>query len=133
MNDIELLRVEDVMRIFHASRITVYRWLALARQGKHGLPLPIGGRKQKLLWNRDAIEEYCRSTPEQQQAEKERQQRQEATAATVALLERYDIPYTLPSEQNCKIAENSTEENQDRGKIAGPGYRKVNPPQKRTK
>jgi hypothetical protein len=37
----------------------VYRWVALARKGKCKFPLTVGGRKQKLLWHRHAIEEFC--------------------------------------------------------------------------
>jgi len=131
MNDIELFQVEDIMRIFHASRVTVYRWLALARQGKHGLPLPVGGHKQRLLWSRASIEEYCRaqSAPSPEEiAERERRQRQDA--AVIALLERYEIPYALPSEQDGKISEDSANEDQSRVKVSGPTYRMVKYPRK---
>jgi len=53
-----LLTVSDVMKIFGVSQVSVYRWVALARQGKHRFPLPIGDYKQKLRWNRDAIVAY---------------------------------------------------------------------------
>jgi transposase-like protein len=51
----DTLTIHDVMRIFHVSQVTVYRWVSLTRQGNGNFPLPIGGRKQKLLWNPDAI------------------------------------------------------------------------------
>ena len=59
-----LLTIADIMRIFCVSQGTVYRWLDLARQGKHPLPLPIGdcigNRKQKrrLRWSRESILAY---------------------------------------------------------------------------
>jgi transposase len=56
---IELLTIKDITRVFHVSQQTVYRWVALARKGKSKFPLPIGGRKQKLLWHRHIIEDYC--------------------------------------------------------------------------
>ena len=56
MQNIEpLLGIHDVMKIFNISQPTVYRWLALARQGKSRFPLPVGNMKQKLRWNRADI------------------------------------------------------------------------------
>jgi predicted DNA-binding transcriptional regulator AlpA len=52
------LVIQDVMRIFHVSQPTVYRWIAEARAGKSRFPLPINGtdgRKRKLLWNHNDI------------------------------------------------------------------------------
>ena len=63
-----LLTIADIMRIFCVSQITVYRWLDLARQGKHPLPLPIGEcignrrQKQRLRWNREAILAYLNAS-----------------------------------------------------------------------
>jgi hypothetical protein len=48
-------------------------------------------------------------------------------------LEHYEIPSTLASKQDGEIAENSTEKDRDGSKAIGHRYRKVNPPQKRTK
>jgi len=54
-----LLTVEDIMRMFHITRVTVYRWTALARRNQSRFPLPVGGHKQKLCWNRTDIERFC--------------------------------------------------------------------------
>ena len=135
MNELELLRVEDIVRIFHISRVTIYKWVNLARQNKHAFPLPVGGPKQRLLWSRAAIEKYCRSqsapSPEEQ-AEKERRQCQDA--AVIALLEHYAIPYDLESKRdNDEIAEAPPNEDEPRVEVSGPTFRRVNPPQKRRK
>jgi len=53
-----LLTVADLMVIFVVSQMTIYRWVALARQGKHPFPLPIGGHKQKLRWSKESILAY---------------------------------------------------------------------------
>jgi predicted DNA-binding transcriptional regulator AlpA len=58
-----LLNVEDLMRMFHISRVTLYRWIALARKGEGHFPLPVFGRKQKLCWHRDAVEQFCKTQP----------------------------------------------------------------------
>ena len=66
-----LLTIADIMRIFCVSQITVYRWLDLARQGKHPLPLPIGEcignhkQKRRLRWNREAILAYLNASSPQ--------------------------------------------------------------------
>jgi transposase-like protein len=51
----ETLTAQDIMRIFHVSENTLYRWVAQSRAGKGQFPLPIGGHKQRLCWSRDAI------------------------------------------------------------------------------
>ena len=48
-------KVTDIMEEFGVSQITVYRWVALARQGKHWLPLPIGDRNQTLRWSQESL------------------------------------------------------------------------------
>jgi len=53
-----LLTIADIMRIFCVSQGTVYRWISLARKGKHRFPLPIGDHKQKHRWSREAILAY---------------------------------------------------------------------------
>jgi len=58
-----LLNVEDIMRMFHVSRVTVYRWIALARRNQSRFPLPVGGHKQKLCWNRADVERFCLAQP----------------------------------------------------------------------
>ena len=63
-----LLTIADIMRIFCVSQITVYRWLDLARQGKHPLPLPIGEcignhkQKRRLRWSRESILAYLNAS-----------------------------------------------------------------------
>ena len=58
MNMERLLTITDIMKIFGVSQVTVYRWIALARQGQHRFPLPIGDYKQKLRWSREVIAAY---------------------------------------------------------------------------
>ena len=58
-----LLNVEDIMRMFHVSRVTVYRWISLARRNQSRFPLPVGGHKQKLCWNRADVERFCLTQP----------------------------------------------------------------------
>ena len=54
----ETLTIEDIIRIFQVSTITVYRWVNLARAGKHSFPLPIGTIRQKLRWTKQSIIHY---------------------------------------------------------------------------
>ena len=59
MQNIEpLLSIRDIMTIFGISQPTVYRWIALARQGTSRFPLPVGDTKQKLRWSPDAIRTF---------------------------------------------------------------------------
>lgn len=53
-----LLTVEDIMVIFLVSRVTVYRWNRLAKEGKSQFPCAVGNRKQGLRWCREAILAY---------------------------------------------------------------------------
>ena len=53
-----LLTVEDIMVIFLVSRVTVYRWHRLAKEGRSRFPLAIGDTKQGLRWSREAILAY---------------------------------------------------------------------------
>jgi len=53
-----LLTVTDIMEIFGVTAVTVYRWISLARKGKHRFPLPIGDHKQQHRWSREAIIAY---------------------------------------------------------------------------
>ena len=52
-----LLTVEDIMMIFLVSRVTVYRWNRLAKEGgRSRIPCAIcGDEKQGLRWSRDAV------------------------------------------------------------------------------
>jgi predicted DNA-binding transcriptional regulator AlpA len=58
-----LLKVEDIMQLFHVSRVSVYRWIALSRKGEGTFPLPVFGRKQRLCWNRADVERFCQTQP----------------------------------------------------------------------
>ena len=62
MQDFETLTVEDLMRIFQLSRVSIYRRLREARAGRGGLPLPIpSGTKQRLRWNGETVREFLQS------------------------------------------------------------------------
>ena len=61
----ETLTIQDIMRIFHVSQVSVYRWVSLARQGKGNFPLPIGEHRQKLLWSRESIIAYQKTNETQ--------------------------------------------------------------------
>jgi len=64
MREIEpLLKVEDIMKIFGTSRITIYRWVKEARVGKSRFPAPLNGYKRRLLWSADMIARFCESEP----------------------------------------------------------------------
>ena len=54
----KLLTIADIMELFGVSRVSVYRWINLARKGQHRFPLPVGDHKQKLRWSREAIAAY---------------------------------------------------------------------------
>jgi predicted DNA-binding transcriptional regulator AlpA len=58
-----LLRVEDIMKIFGTSRVTIYRWVNEARAGKSRFPAPLNGTKRKLLWSADRIARFCETEP----------------------------------------------------------------------
>ena len=73
-----LLTIADIMKIFGVSRVSVYRWIAESRAGRGRFPLPIGGHKQKLRWNRDAILAYQNANnpqPEKIESAAQRQKR----------------------------------------------------------
>lgn len=53
-----LLTVGDLMVFFLVSRVTIYRWNRLAKEGKSRFPLPVGDTKQGLRWSREAILAY---------------------------------------------------------------------------
>jgi|TergutMp193P3_1026864.scaffolds.fasta_scaffold299992_1 predicted DNA-binding transcriptional regulator AlpA len=93
MREIEpLLGVEDVMRIFGLSRVSIYRKVAAARAGESRFPAPIGDAKQRLRWLGTDIEEYIKTRSTVQpsahiispakQAKKQRE-RLEVTRATL--------------------------------------------------
>jgi len=67
MQDIETYTIEDIMRIFRLSRVSIYRRLREAREGRGGLPLPIPtGTKRSLRWNADTVRQFLQnadSTP----------------------------------------------------------------------
>ena len=62
MREIEtLLGVEDMMRIFGLSRVSVYRKTAAARAGQSRFPIPIGENKERLRWCAASVEAYCKT------------------------------------------------------------------------
>lgn len=54
----ELLNVEKVAEYLQVSIPTIYYYLQQRRRGLSDFPLPIGNRKQRLLWIADEIERY---------------------------------------------------------------------------
>ena len=81
MREIEaLLGIEDIMRIFNLSRVSIYRKVKEAREGNSQFPLPLWG-KQKLRWNAADVEAFCRPKTVSQvqvQVNNSKQQRQSA-------------------------------------------------------
>ena len=62
MKDLETCGVEDIMRIFCLSRVSVYRRLREARAGRGGLPLPIPtGTKRSLRWTVESVREFLQN------------------------------------------------------------------------
>jgi len=53
-----LLTVADIMVLFLVSRVTVYRWNRLAKEGRSRFPCAIGDTKQGLRWNPDDIRAF---------------------------------------------------------------------------
>ena len=97
MRDFEpLLAIEDIMRIFKLSRVSVQRRLQKARAGRGGLPLPIPSeRKQSLRWCPETVRHFLQNTSTPQtpptltiESEKSRQKRH---AAAMKTLERFGI------------------------------------------
>ena len=78
-----LLTISDITKIFSVSQVSVYRWVALARQGKHRFPLPIGDYKQKLRWSREAIAAYQHASNPQPAKIESASQRQKRHAAAM--------------------------------------------------
>jgi predicted DNA-binding transcriptional regulator AlpA len=67
MREIEvLLGIEDMMRIFGLSRVSIYRKVAAARAGQSRFPVPLGESKERLRWCPVSVEAYCktRSVPQ---------------------------------------------------------------------
>ena len=97
MNNFETLTVEDLMRIFQLSRVSIYRRLREARAGRGGLPLPIPtGVKRSLLWRAEDVRKFMQSADDEPQtpptlkieSAKSRQQRH---ADAMKKLERFGI------------------------------------------
>jgi transposase-like protein len=70
--------VKDIMEKFGVSQITVYRWVALARQGKHWLPLPIGDRNQTLRWSQESFANLKPRAPPEIESASQRTKRHNA-------------------------------------------------------
>lgn len=85
----KILLVEDLEKIFRASRPSLYRWLAESRKGVGNFPLPITQNGRQLRWNADDIEAFCRAQsvpqpPVSVTSPKQQEERREATAAVLA-------------------------------------------------
>lgn len=53
-----LLTVTDIMVIFLVSRVTIYRWNRLAKEGRSRFPCAVSDTKQGLRWNPDDIRAF---------------------------------------------------------------------------
>jgi len=74
-----LLGVDDLMRIFGLSRISIYRKVSEARAGNGQFPLPVWGSRKKLRWNAAEVEAFCQSrTAPQVPVKTGKQRRREA-------------------------------------------------------
>jgi predicted DNA-binding transcriptional regulator AlpA len=68
MREIEtLLGVEEIVRIFGLSRVSIYRKVAAARAGLTRFPLPVSDCRQKLRWCAADVEKYCQISTQQPQ------------------------------------------------------------------
>jgi len=56
-----LLTVYDIMVIFVVSRVTVYRWNRLAKEGKSSFPVAVSNGKQGLRWSQESVLDYLNS------------------------------------------------------------------------
>ena len=96
MQTLETLTIEDMMRIFKLSRVSIYRRLREARAERGGLPLPIpSGPKQRLRWDTKTVRQFLQNANEPQvtptqkfESEKSRQKRH---AKAMKSLERFGI------------------------------------------
>ena len=61
-----LLGITDLMEILGLSRVSIYRKVAEARDGKGSFPLPIWDAKHRLRWNAADIEQYVQPRTAQQ-------------------------------------------------------------------
>jgi transposase len=87
----ETLTVQDIMRIFHVSEATIYRWVAASRAGRGRFPLPIGGYKQKLCWSRDVIAAFQHGNNQPPQQLESASQRKKRHAAAIASLRKRGV------------------------------------------
>ena len=56
---LKTFNTKDIMRLFHLSRVSVYRRLREARAGRGGFPLPIPmGAKRGLLWSAEEVRKF---------------------------------------------------------------------------
>jgi len=104
-----LLKVEDIMRIFDYSRVSVYRMVREMREGKESqIPRPLdSGYKRSLRWCRRSVEAFCQArtvpqppvsipspTKQGRRVAKEQEHRRKATKQ---ILERHGI---VPNNDN---------------------------------
>ena len=93
----ETFTVEDLMRIFQLSRVSIYRRLREARAGRGGLPLPIPtGTKRSLRWNAEDVRKFMQSADDEPQTQptlkiESATQRQKRHNAAMKQLERFGI------------------------------------------
>ena len=81
MREIEaLLGIDDLMRIFGLSQVSIYRKVREARAGNGQFPLPVWGSRKKLRWNAAEVEAFCQSRTTPQVPVKTGKQRREAKA-----------------------------------------------------
>jgi len=84
-----LLTIKDIMAVFGVSQPTVYRWIALARQGRSRFPLPVGNTKQKLRWSQETILAYQNAnSPQPAKVESASQRKKRHNAACESLRKR---------------------------------------------
>jgi predicted DNA-binding transcriptional regulator AlpA len=62
MQDLETLTTEDMMQIFHLARISIYRRIREAREGRGQFPIPIQtGTKRRLRWNMETVRNFMQN------------------------------------------------------------------------
>jgi len=105
-----LLKVEDIMRIFDYSQVSVYRMVREMREGKESqIPRPLdSGYKRSLRWSRRSVEEFCEAraapppsvsvvSPSPVKQAKAQREQQEATLQALA---RHNIYPNSKTEDN---------------------------------
>jgi predicted DNA-binding transcriptional regulator AlpA len=90
---LETLGIEDMMKIYKLSQVSIYRRVSAARAGQIRFPIPISDRKQKLCWSAAEVEAHCqaRASPQSpvnvanpRHRAKENREQRESTATVLA-------------------------------------------------